>query len=58
MFIDLGKAYDRVNRIKLWNFLREYEAYERLIKILEARRDSSKAYVKDSLGKLVKIVRR
>lgn len=42
-FVDLGKAYGRVFRTKLWNVLHEYEVDEWLVNVLEAIYDGHKA---------------
>ena len=35
-FIDLEKAYDRVNRMKLWETLRQAQVGERLVRAVQS----------------------
>ena len=35
-FIDLEKAYDRVNRVKLWEALRQAQAREGLVRAVQS----------------------
>jgi hypothetical protein len=45
-FVDLEKAYDRINRNVLWKVLREYGVNERLIRCVKAMYDGSRACVR------------
>jgi len=45
-FVDLEKAYDNVNRQKLWNVLEEYGVRGRLLRAVEALYEDGKASVR------------
>ena len=45
-FVDLEKAYDNVNRIKLWKVLEEYDVKGRLLKAVQAMYEDGKASVR------------
>ena len=45
-FVDLEKAYDNVNRGKLWKALEEYGVEGKLLRAIQALYEGSKAYVK------------
>ena len=45
-FVDLEKAYDNVNRIKLWKVLKEYDVKGRLLKAVQAMYEDGKASVR------------
>ena len=45
-FVDLEKAYDNVNRTKLWKVLEEYDVKGRLLKAVQAMYEDGKASVR------------
>jgi len=45
-FIDLEKAYDRVNREKMWDVLREYDVNEKMVNAIKSFYKNGKACVR------------